>query len=170
MSERTLSDLSLRHRPLLRPGEPAQEPSWRSPVRSTYGQVTGLARRSRRILAHRPGVSILQGDRKFGYPLLAATAYRELGICRHVLNQMVVAGTHMVPFGSGISILETFRPEAPLRSQTPPGLGDPTLARQGRVQPGMQPPLQTAMTSTSSTSEAPLSWDWDPLMLMAEPD
>lgn len=139
----------------------ADAPAWKGQVCNTYGQVIRLGLASARRVEPRPDYSILQGNRQFGYPLMAAKVHRDLGICRHVLDQMVVAGTHMVPFGSGISILDTFRP-GPVQT------GERAEARQDVTPRRTMPAPRHPHASSAGNSDTPLSWDWDPLLAMAD--
>lgn len=72
-----------------------------SPLRREHGKASLLEGRAvdKKHTFHQ---DILLGVRNFGWPLMALRTQTSLGPCRHVLSQMVVAGTMTVfpPFMS----------------------------------------------------------------------
>lgn len=69
--------------------------TWRSPFRVRYVDAVRLDRgATKKTRKYRS--KLLFGSRQFGWPLMALRTGMDLGPVRHVLSQMVVAGTMTV--------------------------------------------------------------------------
>lgn len=70
---------------------------WKGAASKRYSSAIRFGRRRGNVPQGNP--SLLSGEQRSGWPLMAATVRQDLGSVRHVLAQMTVAGTHMTPFG-----------------------------------------------------------------------
>lgn len=70
-------------------------------ISQDYRHAISLTRRSL-LLPFGHTRTLLRGWQLHGFPTTSLRSRRYMEVPRHILAQMVVAGTHMVPFGSGI--------------------------------------------------------------------
>lgn len=65
-------------------------------MRHSHGKAVQLADKTLNFQLSGQVNSYCCGERRFGRPLMALLAKKNLGPCRHALSQMVVAGTMYV--------------------------------------------------------------------------
>jgi hypothetical protein len=87
---------------------------------------------------------------------MAAMVQQDMGVSRHILEQRVVAGLHMVPFGEG-----TLRFAKTGVEPEPSSSVEASRERETQAFPA-------AAQSFHNPYAGELSWDFDPLMLIAE--
>lgn len=70
--------------------------------------------------------TLLRGEQKVGYPVSSLRSRRYMEVPRHILTQMVVAGTHAVPLGSGVPFFGRMSPPTPAPMPQPSAfMGEP---------------------------------------------